>query len=63
MKRVTMSDLERKIEAFNRGAEVERGCFYAQDCGSGNWTAVDNRTGEMWIEVFPTKEAAQEWLA
>lgn len=63
MKRITMSDLEKKIDAHNNGENVEHGCFYAYDYVTGNWTAADNRTGEMWLEVFPTKEAAKEWLA
>lgn len=28
----------------------------------GTWTAIDNQSGDCWVEVFESKEDAMEWL-
>lgn len=36
------------------------GLFVVQE--GGLWVAIDNSTGDAWIEDFPAKEAACAWL-
>lgn len=41
----------------------EKVAFYFKDVGRSKfWIAVDNTTGDCWVEQFDTKEQAEKWI-
>lgn len=60
---ISFDELEKMLaDYYECGETGGKGKYYAVD-RNGHCTAVDNSTGDMWVEAFKDVTAALIWLA
>lgn len=59
-KEVTPEELQSVIAAFENKEDRPRTCYLANE--NGQWTALDDRSLDCWVETFPDRKTAIAWL-
>lgn len=57
---ISSESLDLMLENHAKNINTARGRFLCEE--AEGWTAVDNTTGDTWVEHFKNKESALKWL-
>jgi len=58
---ITPDQVKDLVTAFENKTDRPFNCYLAQE--NGQWTAVDDRTHDCWVETFPERQTAIDWLS
>ncbi len=61
IRKVSSKTVIKFIGDWSDGKDVDKCRMLARD-GRDAWIAVDNLTGDCWMEVFLTRDKAIDWL-
>ncbi len=60
--KVSIEEIGEYIEAWTERKEDDRNLLYAENKEKHYFVAVDNLTGNCWVEEFKTEKKALKWL-
>lgn len=58
---ITPDQVKDLVIAFENKTDRPFNCYLAQE--NGQWTAIDDRTHDCWVETFPKRQTAIDWLS
>lgn len=58
---ITPDQVKALVSSFENKEDRPFGCYLAPE--NGKWTAVDDRTHDCWVETFPDRKTAIDWLS